>query len=103
MNTLTGIDSIADMSTTLTIRNLDETVKQKLRLRAAQNQTSMEAEARAILTQAVEEPQVTETPSDREALLAERRKRIESVVGIWKDRADRRTTDEIMRELRGED
>jgi len=37
------------MSTTLTIRNLDDTVKQKLRLRAARHQTSMEAEARAIL------------------------------------------------------
>jgi predicted nucleic acid-binding protein len=34
------------VNTTLTIRNLDETVKQKLRLRAARHQTSMEAEAR---------------------------------------------------------
>lgn len=96
-------DSISCMSTTLTIRNLDETVKQKLRLRAAQHQTSMEAEARSILARAVEESEKVETPTDREALMAERRKRIESVVGIWKDRADARTTDEIMQELRGED
>ena len=83
--------------------NLDETVKQKLRLRAAQHQTSMEAEARSILARAVEEPEKVETPADREALMAERRKRIESVVGIWKDGTDGRTTDEIMQELRGED
>lgn len=39
---------------TLTIRNLDERVKQKLRIQAARNQTSMEAEARAILRAALE-------------------------------------------------
>ena len=38
------------MSTTLTIRNLEERVKQKLRVQAASNGRSMEAEARAILT-----------------------------------------------------
>ncbi len=91
------------MSRTLTIRNLDETVKQKLRLRAARHQTSMEAEARAILTRAVDEPEASGIPVGREALLAERRKRIEAVVGIWKNRADGRTTDEIMQELRSDD
>ena len=40
----------------LSIRNLDETVKQRLLLRAARHGRSMEAEARAILTEAVEEP-----------------------------------------------
>ncbi len=34
----------------LTIRQLDETIKQKLRLQAAKNGRSMEAEARAIFT-----------------------------------------------------
>ena len=34
---------------TLTVRNLDEAVKAQLRIRAAQNGRSMEAEARAIL------------------------------------------------------
>ena len=34
----------------LTIRQLDESIKQKLRLQAAQNGHSMEAEARAIFT-----------------------------------------------------
>jgi plasmid stability protein len=41
------------MSTTLTIRNLTEPVKQKLRLRAASNGRSMEAEARETLSAAV--------------------------------------------------
>ncbi len=37
----------------LTIRNLDDDVKEQLRVRAAKNQRSMEAEVRAVLTQAV--------------------------------------------------
>lgn len=86
------------MSTTLTIRNLDEDVKRKLRLRAAIHQTSMEAEAREILTRAVAEPDVVpengDTPQER------MRKAIESVNGIW---AGRGTTDELMRLTRGED
>jgi plasmid stability protein len=40
---------------TLTIRNLDETVKRRLQVRAALNGRSMEAEARAILTAYVED------------------------------------------------
>jgi plasmid stability protein len=40
----------------LSIRNLDEAVKQRLLLRAARHGRSMEAEARAILTEAVSEP-----------------------------------------------
>lgn len=89
------------MSRTLTIRNLDEEVKRKLRLRAASKQTSMEAEARAILAAALAGS--SDQPADAEAARLERRKRIEAVVGIWKDRYDGKPTDEIMRELRGDD
>jgi antitoxin FitA len=39
----------------LSIRNLDESVKRSLQSRAARHGRSMEAEARAILTQAVSE------------------------------------------------
>ena len=39
----------------LTIRNLDDDVKERLRMRAAQNKRSMEAEARAILSAALGE------------------------------------------------
>ncbi len=42
--------------TTLTIRNLDPSVKDRLRVRAAQNGRSMEAELRAIISDAVETP-----------------------------------------------
>jgi plasmid stability protein len=38
---------------TLTIRNVDAAVKERLRLRAAQHGRSMEAELRAILNEAV--------------------------------------------------
>src|SRR5690348_2132696 len=40
----------------LNIRNLDETVKRRLQLRAAQHGRSMEAEVREIITEAVREP-----------------------------------------------
>ena len=40
---------------TITVRNLDDQVKQRLRVRAARNGHSMEAEARAILLAAVGE------------------------------------------------
>jgi plasmid stability protein len=89
------------MSTTLTIRNLDEEVKQKLRLRAASHQTSMEAEVRAILAASLAEEPASE--EEREVVIAERSKRIEACVGIWKDRYEGKTTDEIMKELHGDD
>jgi antitoxin FitA len=97
------------MSTTLTIRNLDETVKQKLRLRAASHQRSMEAEAREILAASLAEDGPTETNralAREQALqqeIAERRKRMQAVVGIWKDRYDGKSTDDIMKELRGDE
>ena len=86
------------MSSTLTIRNLQEPVKQKLRMRAAIHGRSMEAEAREILTKAVT------TPASGEVLASEpARERMksacESVRGIWKGRM---TTDELMALTRGE-
>jgi len=50
---------------TLTIRNVDTTVKERLRVRAAQHGRSMEAELRAILLEAIG------TEPKREANLAE--------------------------------
>jgi antitoxin FitA len=41
----------------VSIRNLDERVKARLRVRAARHGRSMEAEMRAILTEAVTEPE----------------------------------------------
>ena len=40
----------------LSIRSLDDQVKERLRVRAARHGRSMEAEVRAILTEAVAEP-----------------------------------------------
>ena len=49
----------------ITIRNLDETVKRKLRLRAAQRNRSMEEEARDILrTVLAQEPAPAENLAD---------------------------------------
>ncbi len=45
----------------ITIRNLDEGVKKRLRLRAAENGRSMEEEARAILDAKMGRPAVEET------------------------------------------
>ena len=87
------------MSTTLTIRNLDEEVKRRLRLRAASHQRSMEAEARAILAQSLAD----EIDDDPDSAKAARRKRIEAVMGIWKDRSEGKSTEEMMEELRGDD
>jgi antitoxin FitA len=41
----------------ISIRNLDDDVKNRLRVRAARRGHSMEAEAREILTQAVNQPE----------------------------------------------
>lgn len=79
----------------LTVRNLPEDAKERLRLRAARAGNSMEAEARAILVRAsLEDPRrasahslqqwVTSLYGDRkpsgvvEALLDERRREVES-------------------------
>jgi plasmid stability protein len=77
---------------TITIRNLQEEVKQKLRVLAAQHGNSMEAEARLILTREVQEA-APATPATGQ-------RRFEHLVGLWKDRG---TTDEMMRDLRGDE
>lgn len=79
------------MSTTLTIRNLDAAVKQKLRVRAALHGRSMEAEARAILSHDVLSADARPpagTPG-----------KFDHVAGIWKGRM---STNEIMNLTRGE-
>ena len=83
------------MSGTLTIRNLDLDVKQKLRELAARHQRSMEAEARAILGEAVREGRAVVPETTEEA-----RERLKGIIGIWQDRG---TTDELMQQTRGEE
>ena len=43
--------------TTLTVRNLDPAVKERLRVRAARHGHSMEAEVRRILSEAMQDPE----------------------------------------------
>ncbi|CAN5660526.1 hypothetical protein BH09VER1_BH09VER1_00510 [soil metagenome] len=85
------------MNTTLTIRNLDEGVKHRLRQLAALHQRSMEAEAREILARGVSEfapgkPMLSSSERMREG--------IQTVRGLWKGTG---TTDELMKELRGDE
>jgi plasmid stability protein len=61
----------------------------------------MEAEARDILAKSLSDEPTTAV--EEEAVITARRKRIVGVVGIWKDRMGGKTTDEIMKELRGDD
>lgn len=86
------------MGTTLTIRNLSEHVKQKLRIQAARHGSSMKAEAREIPSRAVEDPKLSPPRT-----VEEMRERLQAVTGIWKDRHAGKTTDEVTHELRGDD
>ena len=88
------IDSIAVIDyfmcmATLTIRNLNEDVKRKLRMRAASQGRSMEAEARCLLAQAL----TTGAQTDSEGAPP-------SIRGKWKGKF---TTDQLLRLTRGED
>lgn len=57
---------------TLTIRDLDESIRQKLRVQAAEHGRSMEAEVREILAAAVADPEPDYGLGDRiHALFAE--------------------------------
>lgn len=91
------------MSTTLTIRNLEKPIKQKLRMQAASHGRSMEAEAREILTRVVQQGAgliVADTARTATPVLANKNKgKFDHVIGIWKGRM---TTDEIMQLTRGE-
>ena len=61
------------MMAAITVRNLDDKVKHRLRLRAASHGRSMEAEARAIIVEAVggdeEEPNILQRLHERFAEL----------------------------------
>jgi plasmid stability protein len=70
---------------TVTIRNLDERVRERLRMRAASHGRSMESEIRAILTEAVAEP------GDRRGLFTTLLERMGEIGGVELDLPDRRT------------
>lgn len=83
---------------TITIRNLEEQVKQRLRILAAEHGRSMEAEARDILTRET----LTLNQARRSANSANpsgKASACAAVRGAWKGRT---STDEIMTLTRGE-
>jgi plasmid stability protein len=88
------------MSTTLTIRNLEEPVKHLLRMQAASHKHSMEAEARDILTRAVRQADTSGQNPMQGTANAAAMQAVEAIRGKWQGRG---TTDALMRELRGED
>ena len=69
----------------VTVRNLDDQVKERLRVRAAVNGRSMESEIRAILAEAVNEP------DDQNGLLATLLSRFGSIGGVELDLPERST------------
>lgn len=81
------------MSTTLTIRNLAEPIKRKLRIQAASNGRSMEAEAREILAAGVSGKPTKPVSTNKKG-------RFDHLVGCWEGRM---TTDQIMELTRGDD
>jgi len=88
------------MGTAITVRNLDETVKQKLRQQAARHGRSMEAEVRDILARDVMGPgDSTATTPLPNGVPEPRSGRFDHLIGIWKGRM---TTDEVMQITRGE-
>jgi plasmid stability protein len=66
---------------TLLIRNLDDAVRDKLRVRAAEHGRSMEAEAREILAAGVVREAISESSADSGADLWERLRNVFSDVG----------------------
>ena len=91
------------MRSNLIIRNLEESVKQKLRMQAASHGRSMEAEAREILTRAMKgvSPATTDTlPSSVVfGVPTSNIGKFDHVIGIWKGGM---STDEIMQCTRAE-
>jgi plasmid stability protein len=89
------------MSLTLTISELDQELEARLRQQAAAHDRTVEAEAREILEKGLKF--VAPTAGTSDSTQAARLARIQRWVGAWKDGSDGKTTDEIMKELRGDD
>jgi plasmid stability protein len=85
------------MSTSLTIPNLDEPVRLRLRAQASKHGRSLEDEALDLLTFAVTIKEQETVPTSAAPLASNI---CDAVRGIWKGRS---TTAEMMRELRGEE
>jgi antitoxin FitA len=67
---------------TITIRNLDETVKRKLQVRAALNGRSMEAEAREVIAGVLQEPANAQQGEPKEGFGTAIHKRFAALGGV---------------------
>ena len=74
---ITMISSVGDVMASMTIRDLDDRLKARLRVRAARNSRSMEEEVRAILKAALMSDQGTS-----KSLIKAIRARIEPLGGV---------------------
>ena len=74
-------NAIIDCMASITIRNLEESTKRKLKIQAAQNGRSMEQEAREILKSALHQKQL-ETPKTGADLVRAIRARFEPLGGV---------------------
>ena len=102
---------VSGMSSTLTIRNLEEPVKRMLRIQAASHGRSMEAEAREILSRSVKGlDESSPAPLQPKGIEAESKLKqatqptlppgkFDHLIGIWQGRG---TTEQLMRATRGE-
>lgn len=71
---------------TLTIRDLDDEIRDKLRVRAAKRGVSMEAEVQAILADAVKDDPSTDSDSSESGAWYRRmRQRLAETNGYWED------------------
>jgi plasmid stability protein len=80
---------------TLTVRNLPDEVRDQLRVRAARNGRSMEAEARAVLAASVN----GENRSDRQGDVRARVRRLQEIMKGYRSK-DRSVVDEFLAERR---
>jgi len=81
---------------TLTIRNLDDELKSRLRIRAARNDRSMEEEVRVILQQAVRD---TDDTVATRGLGTRIRQRLEKTGGVDLELPERSESPRIPEEL----
>ena len=88
-------ESYPHIMATITIRNLDDEVKRKLRLRAARHDRSMEAEARAILAKATLSAEEDEAQTSPDVYLS----KIKKARKLWNTNMK---ADELMTMTRGE-
>jgi plasmid stability protein len=79
---------------TLTVRNLPDDVREKLRLRAAQKGRSTEAEVRSLLTAAVADEDVSPRPTVRERV-----ERLQAAFAPYRS-AEGSIVDELLAERR---